>query len=137
MNSLPSMLEVLQPRTPGPGTIEVPRLNIEPGSAADAVVRKAAKVIRAVALQGMARVNANDYQAECAETGLLTPLDAVQTVARQDLTLAGAVEAVFERAFSGVRVCPTTRRAQVEMQMCAITAARHIRGLLYKQQALV
>jgi hypothetical protein len=129
-------LEVMQPRPATPEWLTVPKVFIEPGSAADAVVRNAAAIIRSLATQHTELVHRDDYQAECAETGLLAPLDAVQTVARQDLLLAGAVQAVFERALGGVRVCPTSLRAQVEMQLCAIDAARAIRGLLFEQQLL-
>lgn len=72
-----------------------------------------------------------------ASTGCFVAHDAVQTVAAAgDLTTAAAVQAVFRRAMDGLRVLPTTQCAQVEMQMCAIEAARVIRPLLAKQTAL-
>lgn len=135
------MLEVLRPRPAPAPDIPVPAIQIEPGSAADAVATKAADIVRYLAAKYTRSIDPKrfpeEYQSAMAETGYATGHDAVQTVASSDPVAAAAVKEVFRRAMVGRRVYPTTLHGQVELQLCAIDAARHIRGLLFKQQALI
>jgi hypothetical protein len=136
------LMEVLQPRdAPAPTPdLPVPDIQISPGSAADAVASKAANMIRYLAATYTKSIDPkrcpDEYQCGMAETAWETPQDAIQTVAMSDPVTAAAVKEVFRRAMLGLRVYPTTLRAQVEMQLCAIDAGHCIRGLLFKQQCL-
>jgi hypothetical protein len=134
------LVKVLQPRPPPSPDLPVTRVALEPGSPEDAVADKAAEIIRVLALRYTVSIDPKrfpaEYQCALADTAAVTADDAVQTAAKTDLVLAGAVQEVFDRAMRGLRIYPTTKRAQVEMQLCAMAAASAIRGLLFKQQGL-
>jgi len=130
------MREVLKPRPAPPPDVDVSAIKIEPGTAAEQVVYKAANLIRGLAIRNTRYVKAGeDFQAECFMTGFAVEHDPFQGLAaRGDLVTAAAVQAVFERAMDGMRVLPTTREAKAEMKACAIAAGRAIRGHLQAER---
>lgn len=133
--------EVLKPRPALQLDVPVPAIKIEPGSGADAVVDKAASQVRLTLCRYTRPIDAKKepdaYQAGCFDTAFGAAFDAEQTLARHGALLeAAAVRYIFVRALEGMRVYPTTLRAQVEAQMCAIAAGQAIRLLMSKQAAL-
>lgn len=132
--------QVLQPRPPVLGIRCVQPANYEPGSAQERFVSSAAQTVRSLYLDGARNLGYDPerpdiFWSECADT-FCTVLEVEQAAA--DDHEASVALAVFERAgFFSDRLRPTTLRAQVEMQIAALDAARQARWLFAQQTQLV
>lgn len=121
--------------------VDVPEITIPPGSAAEAVVEKAAEIVgfqlSKYTIRIDPRMEPERFQSACFETDHGVAIDAEQTLARQGKTIEAAIaREVFRRVRRRLAVYPTTLRAQVEAQVCAIEAGIFCRPLLMQQQAL-
>jgi hypothetical protein len=132
--------EVLQPR-PFTGTLRcVQPAQYSPGSPQERLVSSAARTVRDIYLDGTRNLaydaeRSEAFWSECAET-MQAALE-VEQVAADDHEAAIALS-VFERAgFFSDRLRPTTLRAQVEMQIAALDAARQARWMFARQSQLV
>lgn len=132
--------EVLQPRPAGEPVRCVKAAEYERGTPQERLVASAAKTVRSIYVDGSRRMGydpeySDIFWSECAET-MRTVLE-VEQVASDDHEASVAM-AVFERAgFFSDRLRPTTLRAQVEMQIAALDAARQARWLFAQQTQLV
>lgn len=130
--------EVLRP-VPLQPVRQVRPIEVPEGTVAEQVIERAAKRLRAQMLAGRARVefdskDPSDYMTACADTWLvMTDLEAVLSDEE-----AAVANAIFERAgWFNTDLKPTTRRAQVEMQVAVRNAARSARNFFAQQQALI
>lgn len=127
--------QVLQPRFIEP-IHHVSPLAIQGGTPQAAVVARAAAQVQALYADGVRSTSGKNREAfydECADT-CMTAFDTQSVL---DDATSAIVAAIFKAAgwFSGT-LKPITLRAQVEIQMYVIEAARSIRLLLAKQQTL-
>ena len=133
------LTHVLQPR-PCVQPRFVKPAEIEPGSAVEAVIEKAAQRAKAVYAKGTFRVsNSQDYPERfadaCAETALA--LQEAVEVAADDLEAALIESIVVKAGWTREPMRPATLRAQAEMQIALIEAARHAKRLYMRQQSLI
>ncbi len=132
--------EVLQPRPAGAPMRCVQPAQYTPGSPQERLVSAAARTVRDIYLDGIRNVpfdaaQPDAFWSECAET-YCAALE-VEQVAADDHEASIALS-VFERAgFLSDRLRPTTLRAQVEMQIAALDAARQARWMFARQSQLV
>lgn len=132
--------EVLQPRPAGAPLRCVKPASYTPGSVQERLVSAAAQTVRNIYLDGIRNVpfdaeRADVFWSECAET-YCAALE-VEQIAADDHEASIALS-VFERAgFLSDRLRPTTLRAQVEMQIAALDAARQARWMFARQSQLV
>ena len=132
--------EVLQPRPAGAPMRCVKPASYTPGSVQERLVSAAARTVRDIYLDGIRNVpfdaaQPDAFWSECAET-YCSALE-VEQIAADDHEASIALS-VFERAgFYSDRLRPTTLRAQVEMQIAALDAARQARWMFARQSQLV
>lgn len=131
--------EVLRPRyaSEAPPVRTPAPLVVSPGSEAQRVIERAAAAVRSIYNSGIARVSSGGFEAyadACAETW--SALHEVTSSVDFDDKTCDIANAVFKRAFGDGMFKPTTLRAQVEMQMAAVEAARAYRSLFAKQMSL-
>jgi hypothetical protein len=133
-----SLAEVIRPRGPfvEGGPLVYPA-EYEPGSLQAELVDKAASQLRDIYSAGTARIPYNDndpgpFMAACAST-----YEAALEVTEVLPPAQGSIAlALFKRLWTDTfSVKPTTPRAQVEMQMAAIEAARRLAFMFSAQQA--
>lgn len=134
-----ALAEVIKPRgafTAG-GPLVYPA-DYEPGSLQAELVDKAAYELREIYTAGQCSVGftENDpgpFMTACA----YTYESALEVTEALPPSLAAIALALFKRLWSdATAVRPTTARAQVEMQMAAITSAKRLAFMFSKQQVL-
>jgi hypothetical protein len=135
-----SLAEVLKPRTDtNRRTVERPALQVAPGSPQAALLDKVAAKLRSIYNAGRLRISYDEKEPERffdAAWGTLEAWLELEQVVEDPATLAFA-DAVWERAgLLGGWINPTTLRAQVEMQLAVLDAAKAYRLLVAKQQEL-
>jgi len=123
-----TLIEVLQPRARAT-QIELVKAWEPPSGPESELVAEAAAQVRAIYTRGTARIESGTpecFADACADTWLA--LSEVTDGGNFDVKISSIALAVIERAFVGVPLLkPTTLRAQVEMQMKTVEAARAIR----------
>lgn len=131
-----TLKEVLKPR-PAVAVRNIKPADIKPGTLQAKLVEEAAAKVKGLYYAGKRKVGYDPERPEpffdaCVDT-YTTIVDVEQTV--PDERVASIALAVFEKAFFGERLLPTTLKAQVEMQIEAVETARRLRLLFAEQQA--
>lgn len=133
-----TLREILQPRPVEKQPRIVQPAKVQPGSMHERIVADAAEKIRHIYIKGQRRVayderNPEQFFDACFDTRM-TVEEVEQCI--EDERVARIALAIFHRAGITDNPRPTTLRAQVEMQIAVVEAARNVQWLFAQQQAL-